>query len=351
MSQRIGVAFSGGGFRATAFGLGALRAMHDRGMLQDVRVVSGISGGSLLAALWAYGPVEFERFDEGVVELLRHGLQAELLRRSLSPASMFRSTGSAAIGSLPRGVRRFSRTESLVEALMDRGLNVTMEKVTHAGLETVLSATDLATSNAVRFGSRVSSSSPLGVIEESVLVADAVAASAAFPLLLPALVRSYNFRRADGTRSSQTVSMTDGGVYDNLGVTPLLPGRSQAHTSHVYDIDQIIAVDAGAGRGSRTPARGFLGRVKQTFEISHSRVQDGARSHLHLAAEDRKVAGIAHIYLGMRDSRIPPVTDLVPVSDVNRYPTNFAAMDKHSLSALTIRGEQLARVMIAHYLR
>lgn len=36
---RVGLAFSGGGFRATAFGLGALRALHDRGVLPDVRVV------------------------------------------------------------------------------------------------------------------------------------------------------------------------------------------------------------------------------------------------------------------------------------------------------------------------
>ena len=56
---RIGLALSGGGFRATAFGLGALRALYDRGVLDDVTVVSGISGGSLLAAMWAYGPGSF----------------------------------------------------------------------------------------------------------------------------------------------------------------------------------------------------------------------------------------------------------------------------------------------------
>ena len=34
---RVGLAFSGGGFRATAFGLGALRALHDRRVLPDVQ--------------------------------------------------------------------------------------------------------------------------------------------------------------------------------------------------------------------------------------------------------------------------------------------------------------------------
>jgi NTE family protein len=47
---RMGVAVSGGGFRATAFGLGCLRALQDTGLLASVSVISGISGGSLLAA-------------------------------------------------------------------------------------------------------------------------------------------------------------------------------------------------------------------------------------------------------------------------------------------------------------
>ena len=56
---RIGLALSGGGFRATAFGLGCLRALHDTDLLRHVAVVSGISGGSLLTAMWAYGPADF----------------------------------------------------------------------------------------------------------------------------------------------------------------------------------------------------------------------------------------------------------------------------------------------------
>jgi len=59
--------------------------------------------------------------------------------------------------------------------------------VTHAGLANVISATDLITTNAVRFGSQVSSCSAHGRITEPIPVAEAVAASAAFPILLPAL--------------------------------------------------------------------------------------------------------------------------------------------------------------------
>ncbi|WP_179199448.1 patatin-like phospholipase family protein, partial [Streptomyces viridochromogenes] len=50
MTRTLGLALSGGGSRAAAFHLGCLRALHDRDLLDSIRVVSGISGGSLLAA-------------------------------------------------------------------------------------------------------------------------------------------------------------------------------------------------------------------------------------------------------------------------------------------------------------
>ena len=86
-TPRIGLALSGGGFRATCFGLGCLRALHDQDLLRHVSVISGISGGSVLAALYAYGPAEFDEFDALVVEQLRRGLQLEIVARALRPAA------------------------------------------------------------------------------------------------------------------------------------------------------------------------------------------------------------------------------------------------------------------------
>jgi Patatin-like phospholipase len=93
----IGLALSGGGFRAAAFHQGCLRALHDHDLLDRVQVVSGVSGGALLAALWAYGPAGFGAFDEQVVGLLRRGLQGELIRRALRPVPLSRSLASTAL--------------------------------------------------------------------------------------------------------------------------------------------------------------------------------------------------------------------------------------------------------------
>jgi NTE family protein len=343
---RIGLAISGGGFRAMAFGLGALRALHDLDLLSSVRVISGISGGALLSAFWAYGPTEFDEFDLGVRQMLRSGIQFELARRALSPASLFRSTAATISGVTTGTPRVFSRTESLVAALRHRGLDRSMTAVTHSDLDVVLSATDLATGNAVRFGSFASSSSPLGRIVGEVPVADAAAASASFPLLLPALVRSYEFEHRDGSRHTARLAMTDGGVYDNLGTSPLLPGRSREYTSHVYDLDALIVVDAGRGRYERRPGGQWVSRTKQTFEISHGRVKDAARAQLHALHDIRMV----HVYLGSRDDRLPFVADLVPRDPISAYRTNFAAMSPSALESLSVRAEQITRVLVTEYL-
>src|SRR6266702_4765201 len=75
VERDIGIALSGGGSRAAAFHLGCLRALNDRGLLPRVRVISGVSGGALLAALYAYGPLSFDEFDAMSTELLRQGFQ------------------------------------------------------------------------------------------------------------------------------------------------------------------------------------------------------------------------------------------------------------------------------------
>ena len=346
LRPRIGLAMSGGGFRAMAFGLGALRALHDRDILASVRVVSGISGGGMLTALWAYGPKSFDEFDLGVRKLLRGGLQTELARRAFAPKAAARTAASVAKGIASRTPPSFTRTEALVAALGDRGLDIPMAAVTHEGLDVVLSATDLSNGNAVRFGSQVSASSPIGRIVGDVPVADAASASAAFPLLLPALVRTYDFERNDGSRITRRIAMTDGGVYDNLGVSPLLPRRSRHHTSHVYDLDALIVVDAGRGRFDRKPAGQWVNRTKQTLEISHGRVQDGARSQIH----DRTDIQVVHVYLGSRDHRLPVIPDLVPRDPISSYGTNFAAMTAANLEALSVRAEQITRAHLAEYL-
>lgn len=349
----VGLTLSGGGFRATAFGLGCLRGLHDTGVLDRVTVVSGVSGGSLLAALWAYGPDDFGEFDATTTRLLREGLQAALARRVLSPAGLARSAASAAGSVLPAGARAdrpHNRTDALRAVLATRLFGDRLvSDPTRPELATVLNATDLITSRAVRFGSLNSSSSQHGTITDPVTVAEAVAASAAFPLLLPAIERTYAFERK-GTVNRVKVHLTDGGVYDNLGLSVLDPTRRPDHTRHVYRTDYVIACDAGRQEKGTSGARLLPFRLKRSFDITYRKTQDAGRGSLHAAGAAGQLDGFVLAYLGQQDRKLPmPIAALVPLSRVNDYPTNFRAMTQDDLDAVSTRGEQLVRALLPHY--
>lgn len=49
-APRIGLALSGGGFRATLFHLGLLRYLRQAGLLTHVKYITSVSGGSIAAA-------------------------------------------------------------------------------------------------------------------------------------------------------------------------------------------------------------------------------------------------------------------------------------------------------------
>ena len=52
MDGKLGVALSGGGFRAACFHVGVLARLADAGWLPQVEVYSAVSGGAILAARW-----------------------------------------------------------------------------------------------------------------------------------------------------------------------------------------------------------------------------------------------------------------------------------------------------------
>jgi len=95
--RNVGLVLSGGGSRAIAFHLGCLRALRDRGVLHRVQVISAVSGGSVIAAMFAYSQGSFADFDSSVVDSLKRGIQNDIVRKMLNPAIPARTAGTVAV--------------------------------------------------------------------------------------------------------------------------------------------------------------------------------------------------------------------------------------------------------------
>ena len=376
--RNVGLALSGGGSRAIAFHLGCLRALHDLDLLSRVQVISSVSGGSIISAMYAYSSDSFGEFDMRVVGVLRRGLHRDIFREVLRLESIRKvllcrvTVGVSFFVSMllrlvravvrpgltcrrnPPPARTFSRTEAFRDVIAKSLFGDTaVRDIARQPLHTVINATELRTGSAFRFGSRESGCWRFGtIVADDALVADAVAASAAYPVLLPALERKYRFTKNGRTTDPTRVFLTDGGVFDNLGVSSMEPGRTSSISTNVFNPDYIICCDAGAGlfEDDSYPTR-WPCRMYRSFLTVFRKVQDATRKRLHGLAEAGGISGFALCYLGQQDNALPWFPAGLPKrAEVRDYPTDFAAMSKEDIDRLALRGEILMRFLVAYYL-
>lgn len=381
---KIGLALSGGGSRAIAFHLGCMRALHELGVLSKVDVLSTVSGGSVIGAMYAYSDCSFEEFEERVKKLLSAGLTVGILRYTFFSRETPKIIGTILIsglfallgGIIGLGVgltglfglriplltkfsvlihapfRRFgSRTTAFAKFLKVTYFDgQVLENVSRKDLQVVINAAELRTQSAFRFGSQETRCWRFGVLKNSSSVAKAVAASAAFPGFLPALDEKHLFLK-NGLTKAHRVLITDGGVYDNLGTSCLLPGRDPNYGANVQPVDIIIACVAGHGLtdGKRSPYY-WPSRMSSTLSTIHQRTHTLSFDQLHRLQKSGKIKGFVMPYLGQQDEKLPSKPNgFVQRSETFNYPTDFSSMSEEDIQRLSIRGEQLTRVLMKAY--
>ncbi|MES1202644.1 MAG: patatin-like phospholipase family protein [Pseudomonadota bacterium] len=247
------LAFSGGGARAAAFSLGALEGLRDlhaadgRTMLDHVRIVSGVSGGAILAAYFGqHGVAGVDTFRAAYLDKNWAG---QLHTSPLSPLNWARA--------LRGGVNDRTKLADWLDREVYAG--GTMSQVWNGrGGQVWINATDFY--NGITFAFAPIYFSALCSDLGSVRIADAVAASMAVPVVFsPVLAEAYpehclaapdwvaratadHGASASVRRTAQAFAgyrdpehqrylhLVDGGVLDNLGLTSLSLARQTTDT-------------------------------------------------------------------------------------------------------------------------
>lgn len=240
------VTLSGGGARAAAFGLGVLKELkasqfewegRKTSIMDEVGLISGVSGGSVLATYYAaFGDETFTRFER---DFLQADFQSGLLAQAFSPGTTYRLTSPW-----------YGRSHVLEEKLngLYRGMTFGDLQQRSRGPRLLVTATDLTTGAPFEF-----TPEQFALIcsdFDSVPLSFAVAASSAVPILLsPVTLKNY---AGSCPQSPQVASaamnnnnlearllqaslqsyldvenrpylhLVDGGLIDNLGVRGLL---------------------------------------------------------------------------------------------------------------------------------
>jgi len=380
---KIGLALSGGGSRAIAFHLGCLRALHQLGLLDRIVVLSTVSGGSVIGAYLHAHRGDFTSFEARIHALLAQGLVAPMLRKLFSPlgikvAVAFTAAGTSAlvVAAIKAAVKniglvtprwlaahverfdirsplhRFATRTTLLEAALDDLLFKHMSlKDLPAQPHLVVNATELRTGSAFRFGTMESGSWRWGRLHRNeVSVAHAVAASAAYPLFLPAFDETLTFDK-DGVLRSARVLLTDGGIYDNLGLGCMWPDRSPDISLNVIPVDTIICCSAGYGLRREPPSQFLFARMWSVFSAIFDRAQNATIHRLHEAQQTGQIKSFIFPYLGQLDGKLPnPPANLVRREEAHAYPTDFNAMPEEWIDRLSLRGEQLTLCLARAYI-
>ena len=263
-TKRLGLALSGGGFRAAAFHLGVLRKLEQLDLLWKVDLLTCVSGGSIVGAFLA---ANWQRDD------------------ALSRLDTYLRTRSIAVSSVIAGLlspfeSRLDKLAGAYDADLFEGL--TLDALRN-GPRTYINATNLATGNLFFFVAGDDKETVMGDHELGVQdardfsLANAVAASSAFPPVFPPLKLDQSVYP---TADVDYVTLTDGGVYDNLGVNPIFRERNDLDFAIASDGGRPFAINSEATESSAIVLKAALDiLMEQVRGLQFQRMELSAAAH------------------------------------------------------------------------
>lgn len=238
--EGIGLALSGGGYRATLFHLGGLLRLNELGWLPKLREITSVSGGSIISTYLGlhWKDLKFvkgtaDNFNEVIVEPIR-----DFCTRTID------------INSIILGILSpFHHPNQLLAAKYRKYLygDATLQDLPHMGKGPMFTiyTTSMQTGASVRFCQPYIADYHIGMLKKpEISLADAVAASSGFPPpFCPAKMKFdpskwQNVEGADlhnNRKLKSLMLLVDGGVYDNIGL------------ERIWDrYEVLLASDAGA---------------------------------------------------------------------------------------------------------
>lgn len=321
--KRIGLALSGGGFRAAAFHLGVMQQLQELGLLDKIDLITCVSGGSI-----AGGSVALNWYSTDRLKLL----DTYLRKRSIAVSSVIGGMLDPFHSRLDKLAASYDRdifTGKPLLALKD-------------GPRVYFNSTNLATGNMFFFVAgggllEEMGEHELGVVEAPTFpISRAVAASSAFPPVFPPLRLDTDVYGPG--QAVEYVTLTDGGIYDNMGVNPLLRSRNSLDYVIVSDGGKPFATDSQPTESGAIVLKAGLDiMMEQIRGLEFDRLQ-----HRYLAK-----VGPKPLWFSI-DSRLGEAKpgDAAFASSIS---TNLNRLSDEEMSVLTRHGAALCKARLEAY--
>ncbi|HEY3015867.1 MAG TPA: patatin-like phospholipase family protein [Nocardioides sp.] len=218
--EGLALCLSGGGYRAMLFHVGVLWRLNDAGMLPELDRISSVSGGSITAGVLGLAWPRLD-FDDNQVSKAFEAQVADPIR-GLARTNV---DVTAVLTGLALPFRSIS--DQVVKAYRNRLFGKATLQDLPDRPRIVLNATNVGSGALMRFSKAYVADYRVGRIDHpDVPLAQAVGASSAFPPFVSPCVMDLSHEdwvTEEGNDLAEPefrndVQLTDGGVYDNLGL-------------------------------------------------------------------------------------------------------------------------------------
>jgi NTE family protein len=216
----LGLCLSGGGYRAMIFHLGAIIRLNEAGYLSKLKRISSVSGGSITAAMLG---LKWQSLN------FSGGIASNLKEEVIDPIRDF-AHHTVDIPSVISGVLLPGTINDKVIHAYKKYLfaDATLQNLPDDPPRFVINATNVQSGALVRFSKPYMRDYKIGAIyNPTILLAAAVAASSAFPPFLSPAFLELDPELFSSAKEGESLTddeyrkrmlLTDGGVYDNLGM-------------------------------------------------------------------------------------------------------------------------------------
>lgn len=395
--QHVGVAISGGGHRATMWGLGTLLYLVDAGKHREVATMSSVSGGSILNGVVAhevdYPAVDQRTFDHKVAPLVRHAADVGLFFWGPSTnayvISLFAAvgvgvltlvvgvvllcidgltwgSGMTALGALAvlaLAAQFFELRSKVVDRALARthfsrdGKATRLADVARS-IDHVVCATELQSGEHLYLSPRFLYSYRIGQGRPRDLrLSTAVQASACLPgAFSPRRLKtaSYGFTGGmGGGANAPHVVLTDGGVYDNMADQWLDGLESRLRRSPTLpavgrSVDEIIVVNGSSPvpwttmRRARLVLLGELATLMRVNSVMYQVTTERRRFSLVHEWDEVQRALERGPASGQRGAFVHIAQSPYTVADYYRHSTSWPDRAERARSVLELLGDDTA---------
>lgn len=265
MDKKIGLALSGGGYRATLFALGSLIRLNELGMLQKIKTVTSVSGGAITAGYLAY---KWDNLDFDTNSGVAHNFNEEVVCPLINFCDKTIDIPSVLSGLISvRSTIGDKISQKYDKFLYNNELlrNVACNPIAP---EFLFYGTNYDTGVSVQITKNYLSDYRIGKANKhNISLSKAVAVSSSFPPFFAPIVLDGSDWEWEKTEYSDLydidrlrikLMLCDGGLYDNMGIEKLWKtGKNRKY-------DTVLVCDSGAPL--QTPydyKKSIVGRIKK----------------------------------------------------------------------------------------